>query len=84
MAHSHTERAWRDGFHGRPRASVRPDYLTGYRAGLRDGDRTRASLVARAHTANASAVVSAPAADVVCDVRPAAGCISTTSHDEGT
>lgn len=83
MAHSPHYRAWRDGFHGREPASACTSYLAAYSDGLRDGDRTRASLVARAHTANASAVFLAPAADVVCDVRPAAGCISHVT-DEGT
>lgn len=84
MVHDYLYIAYRDGFHGRDPASVCQAYMDAWTRGLRASDRTRASLVARAHTANASAVVSAPAADVVCDVRPAAGCISTTSHDEGT
>ena len=83
MALSYLDRAWRDGFWQREPTSACPAYMDAYAAGQRRGDRTRARLVACTRTATASAVFSAPAADVVCDVRPAAGCISHVT-DEGT
>jgi len=81
MALSYLDRAWRDGFWQREPVSACPAYMDAYAAGQRRGDRTRA-LAGRPHDAgNASPALLAPAAGVVCDVRPAAGC---TPHDEAT
>jgi len=83
MALSYLDRAWRDGFWGRDIASACPAYMDAYAAGQRRGDRTRARLVACTPDGISPPSSLAPAAGVVCDVRPAAGCISLTSH-EGT
>lgn len=60
---SYTERAYRDGFHGREPASACTSYLAAYSDGLRDGDRTRARLVARSQPANASPALSGLVSD---------------------
>ena len=65
MGHDPHARGYRDGFWGRASVEADPSYLVGFRAGVRDGDRTINRQVAGS-VANASATPSGLVSDPGC------------------